>query len=97
VEHSLCDQSVGVRLHREKGICLQTTTYRVSKEKSSISMIPLQDQTMKAANEVKISTNINQDGTIGRGHVDETMNCSTMGMDEKMVVSKITADWLAEL
>ena len=69
----------------------------MSKEKSSISMIPLQDQTMKAANEVKISTNINRDGTIGRGHVDETMNCSTMGMDEKMVVSKITADWLAEL
>ena len=69
----------------------------MSKEKSSISMIPLQDQTMKAANEVKISTNINQDGTIGRGHIDETMNCSTMGMDEKMVVSKITADWLAEL
>ena len=68
----------------------------MSKEKSSISMIPLQDQTMKAANEVKISTNINQDGTIGRGHV-ETMNCSTRGMDEKMVVSKITADWLAEL
>jgi len=81
----------------EKGFCLQTNSYRVSKGKSSISMNPLQDQTIEEVNVMNSTTTTNQDETMGRDQVDETINCSIMGMDDRQVVSKTTGDWLAEL
>eukprot|EP00092_Neocalanus_flemingeri_P010154 GFUD01010944.1.p1 GENE.GFUD01010944.1~~GFUD01010944.1.p1 ORF type:complete len:1552 (+),score=561.52 GFUD01010944.1:76-4731(+) len=85
----------------EKGYCLQTDTYRVDRGKANSSTPTKQDQTIAGLAEVSMcSIILNPDETVGSRLVDDTLNCTTMGLEGGLVAAvkgKTTADWLAEL
>jgi len=84
----------------ERGYCLNTEAYRVDKGKTNSSTPTKQDQTMAGLAEVSMcSTILNPDETVGTRLVEDTMNCTTMGMEGLVnaIKGKSTADWLTEL